>query len=143
MSQDNQTLRCPQASRRALLMGLAAAATPMAPALASAFGESAPAELAANDERVLALIRRSLVATRALYSAHDRLGDCDVEDCSPEVQREIERLHEATDKPLAELAELAEQDKLLADWLEIDMGPVGRNANWPPRSATSSSGGQE
>jgi hypothetical protein len=45
MSQDNQT-HIPdahQASRRALLMGFAAVATPMAPALASALSESAPA----------------------------------------------------------------------------------------------------
>jgi hypothetical protein len=35
----------PQASRRALLMGIAAAATPMAPALANALSESAPAEV--------------------------------------------------------------------------------------------------
>jgi hypothetical protein len=38
MSQDNQTSvpKAPQASRRALLFGIAAAATPMAPALANA-----------------------------------------------------------------------------------------------------------
>jgi hypothetical protein len=45
MSQDNQTLshEAPKASRRGLLIGLAAAATPMAPALANALSESAPA----------------------------------------------------------------------------------------------------
>jgi hypothetical protein len=40
MSHDKSTLvpHAPQASRRALLMGLAAAATPIAPALANAMG---------------------------------------------------------------------------------------------------------
>ena len=44
MSQDNQTSipEAPKASRRAVLMGFAAAAIPMAPALANALGASAP-----------------------------------------------------------------------------------------------------
>jgi hypothetical protein len=88
------------------------------------------APLSPADERVIALIRRSLAAERALHAAYARLGDdCDVEDCSPEVQKEIERLHEATLKPEVELAELAEQDKLLADWLEI-IGRVVHNAQY-------------
>jgi hypothetical protein len=75
--------------------------------------------LSKKDERVLALLRRSLVAVRALQYARAQIDDdTDVEDCSPEVQREIERLHEATYKPEAGLAELAEQDEGLADWLE-------------------------
>jgi hypothetical protein len=45
MSKQSTSLipEAPQASRRALLMGFAAAATPMAPALANALSESAPA----------------------------------------------------------------------------------------------------
>jgi hypothetical protein len=48
----------PQASRRALLMGFAAAATPMAPALANALGEPAPA--AGADAELLDLCRRTI-----------------------------------------------------------------------------------
>jgi hypothetical protein len=48
----------PQASRRALLMCFAAAATPMAPALANALGEPAPA--AGADAELLDLCRRTI-----------------------------------------------------------------------------------
>jgi hypothetical protein len=48
----------PQASRRALLMGFAAAATPMAPALANALSEPAPVEV----DPILALIERHRAA---------------------------------------------------------------------------------
>jgi hypothetical protein len=52
----------PQASRRALLMGFAAAATPMAPALANALSESAPAAA----DPIFAAIERE----RAAYAAY-------------------------------------------------------------------------
>jgi hypothetical protein len=59
MSQDNQThIPGPQASRRALLMGLAAAATPMAPALANAL--SAPPTGPDADAELLDLCRRTI-----------------------------------------------------------------------------------
>jgi hypothetical protein len=86
--------------------------------------------LSEKDERVLALIRRSLAAERALYAAYDRLDDdCDVEDCSSEIQREFERLHEAACKPKAVLAELAQQDNLFAEWFE-NIGQAVHNARY-------------
>lgn len=80
------------------------------------------APLSANDERALALIARALAAHRALCSAYGALcDDRDPEDCPLAVQKEIARLHEAKNKPLADLAELVERDKLLADFLEADI----------------------
>jgi hypothetical protein len=95
------------------------------------------APLCKKDERALALLRRSLAAARALQSAYARKGDCDVEDCSPEVQREFERLHEATHKPEAELAELADQDEGLADWFEYYIGQAILNARRERRAGRS------
>jgi hypothetical protein len=58
----------PQASRRAVLMGLAAAATPMAPAIANALSESAPAVAKAGDvDPIFAAIERE----RAAYAAYE------------------------------------------------------------------------
>jgi hypothetical protein len=60
MSQDNQTPipEAPQASRLALLMGLAAAATPLAPAIANALSEPAPADV----DPIFAVIERHRIA---------------------------------------------------------------------------------
>jgi hypothetical protein len=78
MSQDNQTRtpEVPQASRRALLMGFAAAATPMAPALANALSESAPA---ASDP-IFAVIAEHREAQEALHAACEANG-LDIEEC--------------------------------------------------------------
>jgi hypothetical protein len=56
----------PQASRRALLMGFAAVATPMAPALASALSEPAPA----TADPIFAAIERHRVALEQYDAAH-------------------------------------------------------------------------
>jgi hypothetical protein len=64
----------PQASRRALLMGFAAAATPMAPALANALSESASAEV----DPIFALIEaydRSASQELALYRESSKLEE--------------------------------------------------------------------
>jgi hypothetical protein len=66
----------PQASRRALLMGFAAAATPMAPTLANALGESA---LAVADP-IFAVIAEHREAQEALHAACDANG-LDMEEC--------------------------------------------------------------
>jgi hypothetical protein len=65
----------PQASRRALLMGFAAAATPMAPALASALSEPAPAATKADEaDPIFDVIARhscAHLAMRRAYAAND------------------------------------------------------------------------
>ena len=66
----------PTASRRALLMGFAAAATPMAPALANALSESAPA---ASDP-IFAVIAEHREAQEALHAACKANG-LDMEEC--------------------------------------------------------------
>jgi hypothetical protein len=78
MSKDNQTPipQAPQASRRALLMGFAAAATPMAPALATALGEPAPAEV----DPIFGVIAEHRAADAGVvtaYAREDRTGDDD------------------------------------------------------------------
>jgi hypothetical protein len=55
----------PQASRRALLMGFAAAATPIAPALANALGEPAPAMA----DPIFAVIAEHQAALKAYLQA--------------------------------------------------------------------------
>jgi hypothetical protein len=54
----------PQASRRALLIGLAAAATPIAPALATALSESAPAVAPIEVDPIFAVIAEHREAVR-------------------------------------------------------------------------------
>jgi hypothetical protein len=66
----------PQASRRALLMGFAAAATPMAPALANALSESAPAGV----DPIFGIIREHSEAQEERHAAC-YANDLDVEDC--------------------------------------------------------------
>jgi hypothetical protein len=66
----------PQASRRALLMGLAAAATPMAPALANALSEPAPDDV----DPIFAVIaehREAQEACAVAYEANDLDDDED------------------------------------------------------------------
>jgi hypothetical protein len=66
----------PQASRRALLMGLAVAATPMAPALANALSEPAPAVA----DPIFGIIREHWAAQEEVLAACEA-NDLDVEDC--------------------------------------------------------------
>jgi hypothetical protein len=75
MSQDNQTSipDAPQASRRALLMGFAAAATPMAPALANALSESAPAAA----DPIFAAIEAHGAALEQYDAAHEHFEAMD------------------------------------------------------------------
>jgi hypothetical protein len=77
MSQDNQILssEAPKASRRALLMGLAAAATPMTSALANALSESPGA--ADPIFAVIAEHRAADVGVIAAYAREDRTSDDD------------------------------------------------------------------
>jgi hypothetical protein len=70
--------------------------------------------LSEDDERVIALIRRSLAATRAL----DRDGVRLDEDVSPNSQAGLHRLLGAISKPEDDLAEVASRDLLIACWLE-------------------------
>jgi hypothetical protein len=55
----------PQASRRTLLIGLAAAATPLAPALANALSEPAPA----TADPIFAVIAEHVAATKAYVAS--------------------------------------------------------------------------
>jgi hypothetical protein len=75
MPQDNQTPlpAASQASRRALLMGFAAAATPMAPALANALSEPAPAEA----DPVIAAIEDHKAALAEFYRLVDVLEEAE------------------------------------------------------------------
>jgi hypothetical protein len=68
----------PKASRRALLMGLAAAATPMAPALATALSEPAPGSV----DPIFDVIRRHWDAQETLDAAC-RASDLDMEEDPP------------------------------------------------------------
>jgi hypothetical protein len=70
------TSAVPGASRRAVLMGFAAAATPMAPALANALSESAPAGV----DPIFAVIREHWEAQEEQHAAC-YANDLDVEDC--------------------------------------------------------------
>jgi hypothetical protein len=79
------------------------------------------APLSEDDERVIALIRRSLAATRAL----DRDGVRLDEDESPNSQVGLHRLLGATSKPEDDLAEVASRDLLIAGWLEGINNVVG------------------
>jgi hypothetical protein len=65
MSRHNPTLvpQIPQASRRALLMGLAAAATPMAPTLATAMGGLPTSPATDPDAELLELVGRFIELT--------------------------------------------------------------------------------
>jgi hypothetical protein len=65
-----------QASRRTLLMGFAAAATPMAPALANALSAPAPAAV----DPIFAVIAEHLEAQEEQHAAC-YANDLDVEDC--------------------------------------------------------------
>jgi hypothetical protein len=71
------------------------------------------APLSEDDARVVALIRRSLAATRAL----DRDGVPLDEDESPDSQAGLHRLLGAISKPEDDLAEVASRDLLIAGWL--------------------------
>jgi hypothetical protein len=71
------------------------------------------APLSEDDERVIALIRRSLAATRAL----DRDGVRLDEDESPNSQAGLHRLLGAISKPEDDLAEVASRDLLSAGWV--------------------------
>ena len=92
MSQDNQTHipDAPQASRRALLMGFAAAATPMAPALANALSESAPAAAA---DPIFEVIKRHKAACDTARAVGDVLSE--VDPCDPNYEALLERFGEA------------------------------------------------
>jgi hypothetical protein len=65
----------PTASRRALLMGFAAAATPMAPALANALSEPAPG----GADPVFAAIDHHVKTMEAWFDAMRRQGDTSAE----------------------------------------------------------------
>jgi hypothetical protein len=77
----------PQASRRALLMGFAAAATPMAPALANALSEPAPAVA----DPIFAVIAEHDAAYEAVIAAFDaHIDDEEITEAAEERSMEAE-----------------------------------------------------
>jgi hypothetical protein len=89
------------------------------------------AALSKKDERVLALIKRSLAAYRALARDCDRLSD----DGSPEAEAELDRLHAAVNKAEDELAALVEPDMVLRDWLSECAGDAVENSHFRRKRA--------
>jgi hypothetical protein len=84
------------------------------------------APLGDKDERLFALIRRSLAAYRALDRDCSRLH----EDDSPAAQSELHRLHAAVSKAEDELAALVEPDLMLRGWLEECVGDAVENSHY-------------
>jgi hypothetical protein len=80
----------PQASRRALLMGFAAAATPMAPALANALSEPAPAAA----DPIFAVIAEHQAASEGVIAAfardHRETDDDEITDAAQERLGDVE-----------------------------------------------------
>jgi hypothetical protein len=81
---------------------------------------------APEDERVLALIRRSLAVWRALNRDCSRLN----EDGSREAIARLRRLDDAVTIVEDELAAIAEKDLVIRDWLEQQIGGVIRNSRF-------------
>jgi hypothetical protein len=85
-----------------------------------------PAPLSTEDERVLALIRRSLAAWRALNRDCSRLE----EDGSRGAMAKLRRLHDAVTTVEEELAAIAEKDVVIDDWLELQIGSAIKNSRF-------------
>ena len=105
------------------------------------------APLSEDDERVIALIRRSPAATRAL----DRDGVRLDEDESPNSQVGLHRLLGTTSKPEDDLAEVARRYLLIAGWLAALATSLGmrsivasneRDLQWLGAAAAARLGGQ-
>jgi hypothetical protein len=84
------------------------------------------APLSDKDERLLALIRRSLAAWRALNRDCSSLTECD----SPEAAAELNRLDTAVSKAEDALAALVGPDAMLRDWLKESIGAAVENSRW-------------
>jgi hypothetical protein len=111
MSQDNQTLSddAPKASRRALLMGLAVAATPMAPALANALSEPARTGV----DPIFAAIEHE----RAAYTVYlATAAAADLDDPIPPPSRDDPDFEEANKRRMAR----PEHKAWWARWKEAD-----------------------
>jgi hypothetical protein len=127
MSQDNQTRtpEAPKASRRALLMGFAAAATPLAPALANALSEPAPAEV----DPVFAAIEHERAA-HTVYLATTAAADID--DPIPPPSRDDPDFEEANERRMAR----PEHQAWWARWKEADAAHAeAAQGLWAARNA--------
>jgi hypothetical protein len=113
----------PQASRRALLMGFAAAATPMAPALANALNEPAPAVA----DPIFAAIERE----RAAYTVYlATAAAADIDDPIPPPSRDDPDFEEANERRMAR----PEHKAWWARWEEADaMHTEAAQALWIAR----------
>jgi hypothetical protein len=90
------------------------------------FPEDPSAPLRKKDERVLALLRRSLVAWHALNRDCSRLN----KDGSREAMAKLRRLDDAVTIVEDELAAIAEKDVVIRDWLELQVGGTIRNSRF-------------
>jgi hypothetical protein len=84
------------------------------------------APLSTTDERVLALIRRSLAAWHALNRDCSGLN----KDGSREAMAKLRRLDAAVTRAEDELAEIAENDTAIRDWLEGCVGSCLENSRF-------------